>query len=176
MRSWVECESLIEAAKGGAAWAERELAELLRGYSRHVCRGTGPGGDAGLSWEDVAQEASRRVFTVGLERYRPGGPERAYLYAIVRSTYLQMARGARRRQAREEGGTALGTAGDDPERRTLLHGILARLDGACRHLLARLFFDGAGYADLAIELNLAESSVRARASRCLGRAREIATA
>jgi RNA polymerase sigma factor (sigma-70 family) len=168
-------QSLIEAAKRSEAWAERELADLIRGYARHVCWGAGPGGDAGLSWEDVAQEASRRVFTVGLEQYRTGGPERTYVYTIVRSIYLQMARSARRRRQREEDGTALGTGGQDPERRTLLHRILARLDEACRHLLERLYFDGATYAELAAELNMAESSVRARSSRCMGRAREIAS-
>jgi RNA polymerase sigma factor (sigma-70 family) len=167
-------QPLIAAARQGESWAQRELAELIRGYARHVCWGTGPGGDAGLSWEDVAQEASRRMFTVGFEQYRAGGPERAYVYAIVRSTYLQMGRSARRRRAREEGGTALGAAGEDPERRTLLFGILTRLDEACRHLLERLYFDGANYAELASELNMAESSVRARSSRCMGRAREIA--
>ena len=140
-----------------------------------MCWGTGPGGDAGLTWEDVAQEASRRVFTVGLEQYRPGGPERAYIYAIVRSVYLQIARSARRRRAREEDGTAMGTAGEDPERRTLLYRILTQLSQDCRHLLERLYFDGASYPELAAEWNMAESSVRARASRCMGRAREVAS-
>ncbi len=169
-------ETLLDAARRGDPGAAEELADLIRGYARHVCRGRSPGPDAGLTWEDVAQEASRRLFQVGLKQARPGGPVRSYLYAIVRSVYLQMIRGASRRVRREQEGEAWIRSAPSPERRTLLHRILIRLSDDCRHLLARLYFDGAGYDELAAELHMAESSVRAKASRCLGRAREIARA
>lgn len=167
--------ALFPAARRGEHWAQEEITLLLRAYARHVCRGGSLGGERGLTWEDLAQEAGRKFFTRGLALFRPGGPERAYLYAIVRTTYLQLSRSAIRRREREAGGTAIGSPGTNPESRTQLHSILQRLSAECRELLARLYFDGATYAQLSLDLDLAESSVRARASRCLSKAREIVT-
>ena len=170
-----EGDALFPAAQRGERWAQEEITQLLRAYARHVCRGGSIGRERGLTWEDVAQDAGRKFFTVGLERFRPGGPERAYLYAIVRTTYLQLSRSAYRRQEREAAAKATGRIGPNPETRTQLHSILTRLSQDCRALLARLYFDGATYPELALELDLAESSVRARASRCLGKARKLVT-
>ena len=51
---------------------------------------------------------------------------------------------------------------------------LSRLDDGCRELLARTFLEDIPYSQLATDMGLAESSVRAKVSRCLGRARELA--
>lgn len=166
---------LLEEAARGARPAQEEVMRVLRAYARHICRGRGPGGAPDLDWEDVAQEAGRRMFAVGLERYRSGSPVAAYLYAYVKTAYLHLARGASRRLRREESAEVAEPASlaPNPETQTMLHSILARLSRECRELLARLYFDGATYGDLAAETGLVESSVRARASRCLGSAREV---
>lgn len=167
--------SMIAAARDGDPRAQEEIVQLMRSFARHVCRGRWEGSMPGADWEDVAQEASHKFFTVGIERFLAGGPERSYLYAIVRRTYLQLSRSAWRRRQREETGEALGHGAPNPETRTTLHRILSRLSDTCRELLARLYFDGADYSELAAELRIAESSVRARASRCLKGARELAS-
>lgn len=168
-------ETTIKAARNGDPEAQQELAELIRAYAHHVCHGGKAVGIADLDWEDVAQEASRQFFSIGVARFRSGGPVRSYLYSIVRSTYLQMSRSAWRRRLREQRGTAHGHLPPNPEFHTYLHRVLAQLSEACQELLERLYFDGATYAELAVELNLTESSVRARATRCLQSARALAT-
>ncbi len=165
--------SLIEAARRGERDAEEEIAQLIRSYSRHVCRSGASSNMPDLDWEDVAQEASRRFFAVGITQFRPGGPVRSYLYSIVRTTFLELVRRTWRRQQREEQAAITPPPPDNPETQTLLHSILSRLPELCRELLQRLYFDGATYAELSLELNLAESSVRARSSRCLGKARDF---
>ena len=173
-------DSVMTAARNGERWAENALHDLIRSFARYVCDRGAAGDLPELDWEDVAQEASRRLFTVGLQRFRSGGSERSYVFTYVKTTYLQMSRGAWRRIRREQANVAgeesgaSGASGEDPEVRTHVHGILSRLSETCRDLLSRLFFDGAMYADLAGELGLAESSVRARASRCMAKARELA--
>ena len=52
--------------------------------------------------------------------------------------------------------------------------ILAALDPPCREIIQRALLQDEPYADLARELGLAESSVRARLSRCLQKARRLA--
>ena len=168
-----QVDTLIEAARHGERDAEEEIAQLIRAYSRHVCRSGASSNMPDIDWEDVAQEASRKFFAVGIKQFRPGGPVRSYLYSIVRTTFLELVRRSWRRKQREEQSTIMPAPPDNPETQTLLHRILSRLPEVCRELLARLYFDGATYAELAVELNLAESSVRARSSRCLGKARNL---
>ena len=98
---------------------------------------------------------------------------RSYLYTIVRTTFLELVRRTWRRQQREAENPIEPPPPSNPETQTGLHRILARLSEVCRELLERLYFDGTTYAELAAEMNLAESSVRARASRCLGKARDL---
>jgi DNA-directed RNA polymerase specialized sigma24 family protein len=52
--------------------------------------------------------------------------------------------------------------------------ILERLQEECRELLTRVFLHEVPYPQLANDLDLAESSVRAKVSRCVRRARELA--
>ena len=58
-----------------------------------------------------------------------------------------------------------GSFGTDPARDAAA--MLDRLDDGCRQLIDNVFFHGVAYARLAREENLAESSIRARVSRCL---------
>lgn len=150
---------------------------MIRGFARHVCgNDLRSAGAPEIDWEDVAQEASRRFFAAGIRQYG-GGNERSYVFRIVKSTWIQLARGASRRRAREK--VAAAEALSDLPRseegvlKAAVAGVLARLDAACRELLERAFLDGAPYAELAAAAGLAESSVRAKVSRCIRRAREL---
>jgi len=163
--------SLVEATRRGESWAQEEVMRLLRSFARYLCAGAREGEP---DWEDVAQEAARRFFTSGLARFRPGGPERSYLYSIVKASRIQLYRSMSRRARRESA-----VASEEPvrpvaETRTLLYRVLSRISGSCRELLERVFFDGASHSELAGELGLEESSVRSRLTRCLQAAREIA--
>lgn len=165
-------EPAIEAARRGERWAEEEITRRMQRYARHVCGGQRASGIPELDWEDVAQEAATRFFTVGIHRFRSGESENAYLYAFTRRAYLHVSRGAWRRKQRESAVEPHDRGESNPETRTLLGQILGSLSQACQELLQRLYFDGATYGELATDLGLKESSVRARASRCLGNARD----
>jgi RNA polymerase sigma factor (sigma-70 family) len=168
-------EKLFEAAAAGQAEAVAEVHRLLRGFARHVCRGGGPHGEAALDWEDVAQEAARRLLGVGLAQYAGAGSERSYMYSLVKTTVIQMSRAAARRQRREEDAVANGPVpvAADPGSHMEVRRILAALDPPCREIIRRALLQDEPYADLARELGLAESSVRARLSRCLQKARRL---
>jgi len=157
--------------------AQTKADRVIRRFARLVCRGGGPPGAPDMDWEDVAQEAGRKLYSVGLDQYRGGGSESSYLYSIVKATVIQMARSTDRRQRREAT-----LASNDPTPRSIdpvpmldVGRVLAALDPNCRELVERFFLFDETHADLAQELGLAESSVRARLSRCLKRARTIAT-
>ncbi len=165
--------SAIQAARRGESWAEEEIARLIRIFARHVCGANRLAGIPELDWEDVAQEAGHRFFTTGIERFRSGNSGRSYLYAFVKRAYLHLSRGAWRRKQREQKVEPADNEPPNPEVRTVLYGILERLSDSCRTLLQRLYFDGAPYNELAGELELAESSVRARASRCMRKAKDL---
>lgn len=166
---------LFEAARAGDAGAATEIDRLLRGFARDVCARGLPRGSSDFDWEDVAQEASRRVFTMGLSQFRSRGTERAYLYSIVKTTAIQMVRAAHRRRSREEL-----YATDRPVQDAGTHSrldvreLLNRVDPDCRKVIERVLLLGESYASLANEMGLAEPSVRSRLSRCLTKARKIA--
>lgn len=165
---------LFEAARTGDSAAQAEISKLVRAFARQVCRGGGPSGSMDASWEDVAQEASRKIFTTGLARFRGAGTEKSFLYSVVRLTVIQMSRSANRRNLREETlGPPTPNHSGGPELRIDVMKILSRLPQDCRQLMERVFLSGEAYGDLASELGLEESSVRSRVSRCLKRAREI---
>jgi RNA polymerase sigma factor (sigma-70 family) len=163
----------FQRARDGDPDAQAEIAAVIRSFARTVCRGGGPGGVA-CDWEDVAQEASRRFFARGLARFRKVGSERSYLYAIVRTTVLELARHDARRKAREAGSAAAeADVMHDPTPAFDARAILRRLAEDCATLLERVFLRGTPYSTLAAELNMLESSVRVRVSRCLRQAREL---
>jgi RNA polymerase sigma factor (sigma-70 family) len=164
---------VLEAAHRGEPWAQEEVSLIIRAFARHLCRGSGASG-ADPEWEDVAQEASRRVFTGALATFVPGGPERSYLYSIVKATRIQLYRSLSRRRRREEIADLQPAAPPNFETKTILYRILKRLSEPCRELLERTFYDGASHAELAAELGLVESSVRSRLTRCLQQARSLA--
>lgn len=167
---------LFDGARSGEPAAQAEILRLLRVFAREACRGGGPGAASlDASWEDVAQEAGRKLFATGLAQYRGSGTERSYLFSVVRSTIIQMSRSAARRVRREEATDWETTAPpSNPGPRIDAGKILARLSTECRDLIARVFLQSASYSDLASELRLEESSVRSKVSRCLSSARRIA--
>jgi RNA polymerase sigma factor (sigma-70 family) len=165
---------LFERARTHDRAAVEELDRMVRDLSRAVCRGGGPGASPDLDWEDVAQEVYRRLHAVGFESYRRRGSERSYVYSMVKATAIQMARSFRRRRKREDHAAESPTVeAPDATSRLSVRSILEALDEGCRDLIERLFLRDQTYAEAAGELGLAESSVRAKLSRCLRRARQI---
>jgi RNA polymerase sigma factor (sigma-70 family) len=169
-----EPEALVEAARRGDGPAQRTIHDLIRSFARHICRKTSASGLQDLDWEDVAQEAGRRFFSTGVERFRPGGEFKAYVYKYVLTTHLHLSRTAYRRKLRELKAEPPRPGFPNPEMTTTLHLILSKLSSECHLLLQRLYYDGVTYTQLALDLAMAESSVRSKTSRCLRRAREIA--
>jgi len=163
-------KGIIEAARRGDDWAQSELLRLLQVFARHLCRDQG--GGRGPEWQDVAQEACWRLYAGSIESFRAGGPERSYLYSVVKATRIQMVRSQVRRETREGKADVKPQAAQNAERRTLLYRLLNRISRDCQDLLERIFFDGETTAEVAAALGLAESSVRAKQSRCLERARQ----
>ena len=163
---------LFGRARAGDRSAEAEISDLTRAFARLICRGGGPSGAPDIGWEDVAQESLRKLFSVGLDRYRGTGSEKSYLYTIVKSTMIAMSRSARRRRAREEAMARPEAAAPSSSGQRLdVEGILGRLSGECRALLERAFLHGEPYPALARALGIEESSVRAKVSRCIHKAR-----
>jgi len=166
---------LFDAARSKDPEAVEKLLRMVRGMARGVCRGGGPPGALDLDWEDVAQEAYRRLLEVGFTSYRARGSERSYVYSVVKATVIQLSRSAQRRQKREEAvAAAPAVAAEDVASRLSARRILDELDEACRDLIERLFLHDQTYNDAARELGMVESSVRSKLSRCLRRARQIA--
>ena len=167
-----EADELFDRLKAGDRSAQTELCDLARAFARQICRGGGPPGAPDVAWEDVAQESLRKLLSGGLDRYRATGSPKSYLYTIVKSTMIAMSRSARRRAAREEASAHGPTATPaHPGHAIEVHQILAMLSGDCRALLERAFLHGATYPELARDLGLEESSVRAKLSRCIRKAR-----
>lgn len=165
---------LFDRVRNGNDAAHQEVDAILRRMARALCRGGGPGG-AAVDWEDVAQEASRHFFERAIHQYAGRGSEEGFLLRIVRTTVLQIVRAEARRQRREEA-----TAPTDTTERVDatvaldVQRILSRLPEECGSLLERVYLLGESYGNLARELEMLESSVRTKVSRCLRRARELA--
>ena len=167
--------SLFESARIGDRRATSEVLRILRSFARTVCRSGGPSGSHDVTWEDVAQEAARRFFESGLARYRGHGSETSYLYSIVKTTVLELARSASRRSRRERKRQDEPTPPPpDPLAFLEVAAALRPLSEPCRALLVRVFLEDASYAELAKEYGLTESSVRSRMTRCLKQARQVA--
>lgn len=165
---------LFERAAAGDSSAQEELAGEIRRIARAVCRGKGPGG-ADVDWEDVAQEASSHFFAVAIHQFRKRGAETSYLYAIVRTTFLQILRSSSRRRDRENQAPPPETPRHNPDTGIDVRRLLSRISSECADLLERVFLHGEAYSALAAELDMLESSVRTKVSRCLRRARMAAT-
>lgn len=165
---------LFEALRAGDPEAASAIDGMVRGFARHVCRHGAPHGPA-PDWEDVAQEAIRRLYDVGLDQYAGQGSERSYVYSIVKATLIQMARGDGRRRRREDvvAPAVDQAAAGNPDPALDVRAILGALDPSCRELIVRVHLRDEPYAMLAREMGLAESSVRAKVSRCMQRAREL---
>lgn len=177
LRGW------LDGARRGETVASAELAAAVRTLAARIARGgRGPAFDL-VDWEDVAQEAILRLLSTSAT-YRASGSVRGYVYTTVKTSLLQGLRGARRRQRREQesargssitaGNTEFGSGDRRTEARRELEEILTTLGPECRALVEQVYLLGIPYARLAAEAGQAESSVRAKLSRCLRRARERA--
>lgn len=164
---------LFDRALAGDASAQESIAETIRRIARAVCTRGGPGG-ATEDWEDVSQEANRRFFSVAINQQRKPGSEESYLFAIVHSTFLKALRAASRRRDRELHSASQPTELPNPDLQIDVRWILARLSDECANLLDRVYLHGDSYSALAAELDILESSVRTRVSRCLKRAKRLA--
>jgi RNA polymerase sigma factor (sigma-70 family) len=169
-------DSRIARARDGDEGAQRELMELVQRFAHHVCSRMSSSWEAEFDAEDLAQESFSRLLTHGMGQYSARGTAESYLYALVRSTMLMRVRSIERRRRREEAvipeSITSSTGEEDVETRLHVESILLRLDEACRELLRRVFLEEVPYPLLATDLGLAESSVRARVSRCVGKARD----
>lgn len=165
--------SLFQRALGGDVGAEVELDRIIRRIARAVCHNTNFA--AGVDWEDIAQEASKRFFSTGIHQFGGRGSEESYLYAIVRTTLLEAVRRAnRRRRHDDQREPAVHLALTDPHPRIDVENILRQLSTECARLLDQVYLQGVPYGELALELEMLESSVRVRVSRCLRKAMDIA--
>lgn len=165
---------LFERALRGDALAQSEIHRIVRRIARVACLPGGPGG-VDVDWEDVAQEAARRFFSVGIRQYRGDGSEESYLFGIVRATVLQSVRSATRRRQREQAPVSPEQAASRPQDQCLdVRKILDRLSPECARLLEQAFLQDVPYPDLAAEMGILEASVRVKVSRCLRKAMEIA--
>ena len=127
--------------------------------------------------EDLAQEA----WLASLER----PPQEAQLHARawLRTTVLNLSRGARRtreRRLRRERDVAqperVPSTWVEVERRALqrnLRAALARLEESDRQLIVARYIEGRSTRDLASKLELREGTVRVRLSRAMGRLRAL---
>jgi RNA polymerase sigma factor (sigma-70 family) len=167
-------DGVFERALRGERAAQSKIHQTIRRMAKAICAHRGPK-RVDLDWEDVAQEASRRFFTAGIGQYCGRGTEESFLFGIVRTTVLQISRGATRRRQREADPGALGANVSHPaEHRLDARWILSRLDEECAQLLERVYLHDMPYAVLAAELGLREGAIRVRVSRCLRKAMEIA--
>ena len=165
---------LFEQARRGDRAAQAEIDETIRRIARAVCRRGGPGG-AEVDWEDVAQEAGARFFSIGLHQFSGKGSEEGYLYAIVRSTVLQAARRASRRRNREQPLVREDlTPPHNPGHEIDVRRLLVKLPPECARLLEQVYLHGVPYSEIAAELEMLESSVRVKVTRCLRKAMDIA--
>jgi RNA polymerase sigma factor (sigma-70 family) len=170
-------DALFEAARHGEGAARVALHEEIRRLSRALSERTSMlAGVPSLDWEDIAQEATGRVFEVGLAQFRGQGSARGFLYKTVKATMLMAIRASRRREDREAGYVRESEVRSDRETtqtRLDVETVLGRLDAGCRELVAGLFLDGLTVRALARAEGVEESTVRSRLSRCLRRAREL---
>lgn len=167
-----QANTLLLDARRGDPGAQKQLVELLQRFARRVAGAGRNSLGCELDWEDVAQEAAHRLYTGALDRYDGRGSEEGFVYSVVKTTTLMMARSAGRRRDREEAQAAVDESVPAATSGLELESILSRLDDACRSLLRQVFLEDIPYSTLARELELVESSLRARVSRCLRRARE----
>jgi len=166
---------LIERALQKDSAAEREIHDMIRRIARTSCRRNGTS-NVNLDWEDVAQEAGRRFFEISIHKYRGEGSEEGYVRAIVRTTMLQVLRSEKRRNQRESHIELRLLQPPNAETLIDVSAVLKKLSDECAELLVRLYLAGDTYTSLASEMEMLESSVRTRASRCLRRARKITEA
>jgi len=165
---------LFGRAVRGEAQAQEELHRIIRRIARAISAAGGPGG-VDVDWEDIAQEASQRFFTVGIHQYRGTGSEESFLFGIVRSTLLMAVRAATRRRSRERNALPDENAHASIRDQELdVRMILARLTPECARLLEQAFLQDVPYPVLASAMGMQETAVRVRVSRCLKKAMEIA--
>lgn len=173
----------LEDARAGDAAAAEEVGRVVAQIAQQIAHRRAGALAGGIEWEDVAQEALLRLLR-GSAAYRGTGSVRGYVYATVKTSLLQLLRTHRRRALREDryaedwipadAATTTDRQEGWPslETRRLAEEVLGSLESDCRELVGRVFFHGVSYARLAEEFGQAESTIRARLSRCLQRARE----
>jgi DNA-directed RNA polymerase specialized sigma24 family protein len=167
-------QTLFSLALNGDKTAESVLHSILRRIAWALCRKGGLGGTH-VDWEEIAQDAGRRFFAAGLHQFRNEGSEFAYLYSIVRTTFLQeVRRNVRHRVVHRAVDHEVETVAHDPDAMLDVQSILRKLPTSEACLLEKVFLHEVSYAVLAVESGILESSVRVRVTRCLRHAKEAA--
>ena len=131
---------------------------------------------------DIVQDALVKGYR-SLDRYRGDAPVRSWLLRIVANDAKNAIRTRVRRIGREDrydtlhrasgGGDVVGDQVADRDESARLLALLARLDHRDREILACRFVAGLSEGDTATTLGIPIGTVKSRASRALGRAREL---
>jgi len=132
---------------------------------------------------DIVQDALVKGYR-SLDRYRGDAPVRSWLLRIVANDAKNAIRTRVRRVGREErydnlqrgSGAGADVVGDqvaDRDESTRLLALLARLEHRDREILACRFVAGLSEGDTATTLGIPVGTVKSRAARALGRAREL---
>lgn len=134
--------------------------------------------------EDVRQETLRRLivaFRAG--QFRGEAALATYVHKVAHGAAIDHWRRVRRRREDAEDDhpevEARSTHADPTEileraeRRSLAHSVLERLATTCRHLITRVYFDEAPYAEIARTLGKSEGAIKVQVHRCRQEAARI---
>ena len=134
----------------------------LRTWASQVCRSTA---DA----EDLVQDTAARALAA-LASYEPRGHPAAWLFAIMRSAYVDQKRRRRMRarlapQVRLHALLALREESADRDDSERLHAAMQALDDALRPILELHFVEERSYQEIALRLDLPVGTVGTRLMR-----------
>jgi RNA polymerase sigma factor (sigma-70 family) len=173
-------DELVRRARAGDRPAYGELVRRHQAAALRLAAGV-----CGSTEEarDIVQDALVKGYR-SLDRYRGDAPVRSWLLRIVANDAKNAIRTRVRRIGREErydtlhrgSGADADVVGDqvaDRDESARLLALLARLDHRDREILACRFVAGLSEGDTATTLGIPIGTVKSRASRALGRAREL---
>jgi RNA polymerase sigma factor (sigma-70 family) len=173
-------DELVRRARAGDRPAYGELVRRHQGAALRLAAGV-----CGSTEEarDIVQDALVKGYR-SLDRYRGDAPVRSWLLRIVANDAKNAVRTRVRRIGREDrydtlhrtsggGADVVGDQVADRDETARLLALLARLDHRDREILACRFVAGLSEGDTASTLGIPVGTVKSRASRALGRAREL---
>ena len=148
-----------------------------RGLARHLLNSLAPGGEHLV--DDVMQDCVVRLWR-SVHRHRSElGSEDVFVRTLLRRSAIDLVR-SRSRHVVEPGAVPLGDADEvvpDPSSQWVdaeaVHNALRQLSDAHRVTLTRAFLADQTYAQIAVELDIPEATVRSRVFHGLRRLRTV---